>query len=557
MSVTISQTSTSPSPAIAADDYTGHVAQVLASLHVKPITVFDINGSSLNFLFQHQVPDGGRDRAYRLMKELDNCHTCADRFGQLHALSDADSSVWSCFTEIDPVYVHRAEYQEMAAFAVSATKTPITGLVLLHQDTLCGHSMTIGGWNHIVRPVRAEHQSAKPTERTKLILDAIPRYVTSGLFDRFLTRLIPQGKDSLALMKTCLDKAAYGLKFIPAVDWCITVLDDLASRPKQWQYFTPKEKVIFALHHIIRAGLSKDLHGTVAMLFQTASNNIVGLLEDAKSEAAMTAMCEERLNPLNYLRPKAAASAGQIEEAIKYLGDFTNTVLTGSRAKELIPEIVCHGQSMTQPDPASSMSGFSAQLAKAQAAKAVGTPSFASRCGKTSSDVDIKTINSVGKFVEFARGHPESVVEISLDSGDVAYAAETTLSLDILAHRHLWAFLQGWDKSKFGLTGPYARVAMTIPMYEYIVGYKNCLFVIEGIKPTCRLGNCCFPELLSSQYQRVCRTAFEGLNRTTQIVVPDGQLMMGIGSSVSDAYGKLQRPVKLRIDGIPVTLLTL
>ena len=127
----------------------------------------------------------------------------------------------------------------------------------------------------------------------------------------------------------------------------------------------------------------------------------------------------------------------------------------------------------------------------------------------------------------------------------------------MIAHRHIWAFMNGRSKAEFGLTGSWAPVAMTLPMYEYIAGYKICLFVITGIKPASSLGNCCFPELLTSQYQRVCRTAFEGLNRTTKVGVPSGQLMMGIGTSVTDAYGKLHHPVKLRIDGILVTLLTL
>jgi hypothetical protein len=203
------------------------------------------------------------------------------------------------------------------------------------------------------------------------------------------------------------------------------------------------------------------------------------------------------------------------------------------------------------------MTGFSALLAKAQAAKAKAPSDFASRCGKSSSDVDIKTIDSVRKFVEFARGRPESKVEVAVDYGGFAYAAETTLPKDIISLRNLWAFNRGWNKSTFGLTGSWAPVAMTIPMFEYIDGYKNCLFVIKGIKPKSSLGNCCFPEFLTSEYQRVCRTAFEGLNSTTQIVVPDGQLMIGIGSSVCDAYGKLTHPINLRVDGIPVTLLTL
>ncbi len=559
MSTTISQESTSPSPAIAADDYNQHVALFLASQSIEnPFTVTDTDNSVLSFLCKHQETNGGRECAHKMMFSLDKCRTCRDRFAQLSTISDANGPVLRCFKKIDSKYVHHAEYLKMAEFAESATKTPITGVVFLDKkETLFGHKMLVGTFNHIVCPVRAEHRSTISTERMQLIQDAILRYVISGLFDRFLTRLIVQGKVSLELMKTCLDKAVYGHRLIPAVDWCVNILNELETRSKQWQYFTPKKKIVFAVHHIIRAGLSEDSNGTVALLFETANNNIIELLEKAKSETTMTAMCEDRLNPEKYQRPTVDASEQQIKNASNLLGYFTNQLLTKDRAEELIPEIVHHGQSRTQANPASSMAGFSALLAKAQAAKAKAPSGFASRCGKSSSDVNIEKINSVRKFVEFTRGRPESKVEVAVDYGGFAYAAETTLSKDKIGHRNLWAFNSGWNKSTFGLTGSWAPVAITIPMYEYIVGYKTCLFVIEGIKPRTSLGNCCFPELLTSQYQRVCRTAFEGLNTTTQIEVPDGQLMIGIGSSVSDAYGNLTHPINLRVDGIPVTLLTL
>lgn len=559
MSTTIPQdsTSTSPSPAVAPDDYNRHVIEVLLNTPVDPFTLIDTDGSQWRYVLEHR-PLGSSDIARNLMFELYRCRTCANRVGKLCRVSGVSGSVLNCFNKIPSAYVHHEAYHKMAALAAKATDAPISDLILLDKDTLFGDKVSVGGFEHIVCPV--EHPSAN-TQRIQLIKDAFQRYVISGLFHQFLTRLIAQGEDSLALLMTCLDKAAYGHKFIPAAKWCKSVLDDLATHAKQWDYFSPKEKISFALHHIIRAGLSKDFIGTVALLFQTANGNIVELLEDAKSEAAMTKLCQDRLNPLNYLRPTAEPTVDMVKKAAELLRDFTNKILTYERAKELIREVVCHGRNVTaQSDATSSMTGFSALIANAKAAKAAkaaGAPSFASRCGKSSLDVKIKEIKTLKQFVQFTRDHPELSVEISLDSGSIAYAAETTLSREMIAHRHIWAFMTESSKAEFGLTGSWAPVAMTLPMYEYIDGHKNCLFVIEGIKPGSNLGNCCFPELLTSQYQRVCRTAFEGLNRTTKVGVPSGQLMMGIGTSVTDAYGKLSHTVNLRVAGIPVRLLTL
>lgn len=537
-------------------DFSHYIANLLATRPVNPLIVKDIDGSTLSFLFQHDVPIGSRTIAYRKMKLLDNCHTCADRFGQTHAISDLDQSIWDCFSEVDPHYIHCTDYKKLAVFAASSCDSSITDLILLDQDFLFGHTVMVGGWHHITRLVTSDHQTVKNSTRTQLILDAIPRYVTSGLFNRFLTKLIPQGTVSLNLMKTCLNKAAYGHTFIPAVNWCTSVLADLATHTKKWDHFSPKEKISFALHHIIRAGLSKDFNGSVAMLFQTASGNIIGLLEDAKSESAMTMMCEERLSPQNYQRRTADASSGQIFNAIKYLGDFKNTIMTDIRAKELIPEIVCHGQEIAdQSDNTSSMTGFAVQLEKTKVSKA--TSSFANRCGKSSIDVEITDIKTVRDFVKFTRVYPEIKVEVSVSSGEVAYVAETTLDNEKINHRHLWGFMNGRSNSEFGLTGQWTTVSHTIPMYEYISGHKCVLFVTPAIKSTSNFSNCCIPIFLTSQYNRICGAAFEGLNRTTKISVPTGLLMAGIGSSVVDTYNKLHSPINLRIGGIQVTLSTL
>jgi hypothetical protein len=94
-------------------------------------------------------------------------------------------------------------------------------------------------------------------------------------------------------------------------------------------------------------------------------------------------------------------------------------------------------------------------------------------------------------------------------------------------------------------------------MYEYITNYRNCLFVTPKIKFPARIGNCCFPEFLTPEYRRICGTAFEGLNRTTNIGIPTGQPMIGIGISAKDARNQLTEPINLRIGGILVTLTTL
>lgn len=551
-------------------DFNRYVVTPLTSVHVNPLMVLDVDGKILSFVFQHEVKDGSRDTAYSLMKMQDHCHICANRFGILSTVSDMDGSICSPFKDISREYIHHENYFQMADFAACACKNPITQLILLQKPTVLGHVTEVGTWNHIVRSVNPEQiTTCTDGNRIHLIKNSIHRYVISGLFERFMDRLIIQGSSSLGLMTNCLKKAPYGHKFIPAVNWCTAVLDDVAIHSKKWTHFSPKEKIGFAVKHIIRAGLAKDVQGSVALLFQTANNNIIGLLEDATSEDAMTELCAERLSPQTYQRRTADASEGQILNAIKHLGDFTNTILNETRAKELIPEMVCHkrniqaelSSSSSLSSLSSSLSGFATQMTKAQKQSNQETSSsFASRCNKAAIDVEIQNIDSIKKFVEFSRKNSDIKVEISLNSSTIVYAAETTLSKEKISHRNLWAFLSGRAKKDFGLSelsDQWAEVTHTIPMYEYIIGYKNTIFVISGINPKSDFRNCCFPEFLMPEYRRICGSAFEGLNKTTPISISDGPLMVGIGSSVKDDINTLSRPIQLRVNGIPITLKTL
>ena len=65
--------------------------------------------------------------------------------------------------------------------------------------------------------------------------------------------------------------------------------------------------------------------GAVAFFCQTGKQ-LIDLMKDAHDEKSMAILCNARLDPRNYQRPTAEPSAGQVTEAIKHLGDFTNTV---------------------------------------------------------------------------------------------------------------------------------------------------------------------------------------------------------------------------------------
>ena len=88
--------------------------------------------------------------------------------------------------------------------------------------------------------------------------------------------------------------------------------------------------------------------------------------------------------------------------------------------------------------------------------------------------------------------------------------------------------------------------------------HDNIIFVVKNARQTAKITlNCCLPEFLSTKCKRSAGTAFEELNRRLPInTPPEGELSIGLGTSVSNMSGKLLLTVKLFINDSrkPVTI---
>lgn len=499
-------------------DFPNYIAKLLASVAVNPLIVKDIDDSPLSFLFQHDVPAVKYKQltynAYRLMKMIDNCHICAKRFSLTYAISDLDHSVWQCLKNVDSEYKYSVWYQQLVKFAESSCDTPITNLIMLDQDTLFGHSVQVGKFYHITRPIKAENQTICDDIRKKLICDAITQYVFSDNFEKFMSQLILKSKDSLDILKKCLSKEPFGDKFIPAIDWCISILTNISTYSKNWNDFTPKEKIAFALHHIIRADLSTEYDKTVAKIFHTAKNFIIELLEHANDETLLITMCRKNLDPLNFYTNKIATD-DQIVNGIKCLGDFQNTVMTIARAKELIPEIISHPKVI-----------------------------FYDSTNYQHLKWKIYSITSFRAFVKFIRENPEVPVEICVKDEQIKIGMliETTFDKEHINTRHINYNTNQKPSFKVGLNrGPndykWTPVSYTIPIYEYF--HENAiekkiehllekiLFVTPDINEHTLVGNCLNGGFFESPYNNISNSVFDRLNKSTNIVVPEEPKAIG------------------------------
>ena len=106
--------------------------------------------------------------------------------------------------------------------------------------------------------------------------------------------------------------------------------------------------------------------------------------------------------------------------------------------------------------------------------------------------------------------------------------------------------------SDFGMRGTWLTVTNVLPMWKYAGAGealpKNVLFIIEGAEPKTSMQNCCFPVFLSSECKRVCGPAFERLNTTMDLGMPDaGPYALGIGTSAANESGRITKPLKVRV----------
>lgn len=546
------------------------------TVQTKPFVLNTKNGKMAVLLVHKPDPT-----AYSMGESQVGCWACGHRVSKLHNLEGESGQVLfppEAMAKFSPEHRYFELYSNISSMAQATCKGPIVGLMVVRGSSVGDYSRTQGAdgagtpYSHWYLPLTEEYQSDAgiTAEYADLVERAVSRYVaddhlnTNGQFDRLIRRLIIQGTVSLDLMETCLNKVTYGKTFLPAVAWLHNILDHLAAKGLVYDHMSPTQRWVFLTKHLLKAGISKDYYGAGCPLFQTATGNIIELLESAKDEKAMMAMCEERLSPANYQRRTADASAGQIGIAINELGDFYNEVISIADLPHIVPEIVSHCGAASMYTgagapaggvAASSMDGFRAQQAKLVVSD---TRSFAVRSGADALTLRISRTTTIREFVALGRDAPLDV-EIRCALMKPAYIASTTLDKSKMidaAQKHVWAFMNSHSPITVGLRSMWTRVSHTVPMYEYTGTYKSTLFVTPGANLTGVAGvaNCCFPEFLVGSIRRVCGPAFEGLNKTTKVVVPSVPHVVGLGTTAVDASGKLYTPVELRVNGIIITL---
>lgn len=227
-----------------------NIAQFLLLRPITPVEIINGDGNKISILFKHK----GNYEAYSMMKEPEKCNTCALRFWESHSISDSVGSIWNCLKDVNPQYINYDHYKRLGEFADSICNDDITEIIIIKSDTLFNYFYTMGGYYHITRPIYAKYINKCSSLDECLIKNIFTRYIISGIFDEFFIQLLKHEEQYLTLMRDCLLKIPVSMtNLIDIINWCLLILKNYVSYSKKWENFTQKEKIIFALQHMINS----------------------------------------------------------------------------------------------------------------------------------------------------------------------------------------------------------------------------------------------------------------------------------------------------------------
>ena len=135
-----------------------------------------------------------------------------------------------------------------------------------------------------------------------------------------------------------------------------------------------------------------------------------------------------------------------------------------------------------------------------------------------------------------------------MSRGTVGYIAKTSLPHEKLCVPFMWCVFE--SSINIGVT-TWTKVTHIVPTWKQLdnTKYRNVFFVINNTHGKNIKDNCCFPGFLSSEYKRTCGSAFEGLNKTMPITVPDEPLVLGFMTNTKNEGNDLCGTITVRLNG--------
>ena len=354
---------------------------------------------------------------------------------------------------------------------------------------------------------------------------------------------------SIEIFIRIANDSTYGEKIIPGAKWLRMVLgkiDLYANGKKTFDHLEAKE-LIPLIGDIIFS--SQTDSGVITDYHQANGGNVLGLLQTAQSEEAMKKIMVQRMCPTSYQRRVAPPKMGNIKEAAKTLGEFTNTIHTLEELRELPNTVtVCDIDGGEAAEEGVTSDVYASLMTSAQKKDPQqGKFNFAARA--KSSVLSPTTLTELMAMIKDGR---ITKLQLDVSSHSLTYTAKTTLNRDRIIHPYLWWYQQETQTKVRG------KQVVTDITHTKTSSHDNYTFRIEGLdrkiygwKDLGSTSNCCFPEFLETSVRRTCGPVFEAFNKRVPISVPSGPISLGVGTSVKNSAGELYGVITVYVNDCP------
>ena len=561
------------------------LADEMSAAKITPYILHSKDGTTIPVLLMHDVPTGILDNIYKQAKRQYKCNTCGLQIRDFCKYSSPEGPIGftsSLITELPEEYDSLDLYKQLMTLQGDAIKSPVNGVKIITNQL---YELTTGEYIHWAPQIDIPIIDKLMKKKLNQFQQALDKYLSpiTNMIPLLVKQLITnQGGVkgaivSLQLMITCCKKAAYGDNFLGTINWLLDLMNQLDKLGKTPEKMSPKDRWILYAEFLLNGIIAPDSVGMTCISYHQANNNVLDLLNSARTENAMITMLRNRLAPTNYLRkdPSKPVSERIIEMGKRILGNFTNTVVSKTTL-EALPNCVILNHTTRGASGTSVAAAFDKMTFDAKP-KNVG---FAARCNITKDTSIIRQIKSVQALIDFLSLNPFSTLLLDItcekpviiatttllhkrddiadqddsdDDGDDAYDATGEKNKAVLCVPYVWHYKNSSRASTlYGLAPGYQNVSHILPMWKD-TKFDNVYFGIAGATTTVKHDYCCFPSFLRTKYQRTLGTIFEKINSTASLSVPRDPVY-GIGSSGIDRDHTLMSPLKMRLNGVDIVI---
>lgn len=369
-----------------------------------------------------------------------------------------------------------------------ASRTGTATAVRVVDPSQFGMFLT-GNWNHFSIGTVTDVPEIKDVVNRQRLLDKYIPIMTN----LFTTNGVPGIHKSLDTLIATLPSVEYGGKLLESAIWFRKHISENFGHLNRMAQLNVLTAAIFDIKYCTEIG-----SGDVTLpLYHQLSKNTLDALAACDSVPQLKALLKERLSPLNYQVKTTDASAGQVDMAMKYIGDFETELMTIDRALNY------GAVEVKRPNMNSASSAF----AKMRGPPG-GPPIYRGAAGfATRSKADVKLIRTMKDLMANV---PENL-EVSVSGQTPVYATD---------------FI-GLSPSIFKMSG-WQKVVAILPMKS------NFLFICEGAQPdSANMKACCHVDLLTAGYKKSCGSAFGNLSKHLKLQINGtGPFAIGVGVSL-------------------------